>query len=183
MKASLGVQTAARTRRKRPSGTTPSWFTKLDWFLAYEAELLRLRIIPRPFDLDPCGHPEAPVSREILRRGGVVYTEGAVRNGLNQVWARRVVFENPPYNQGDLEAFAVKRLHELAGVDGMVTLLPMWSGQDWFQEHVKPALKARRAEIDFLSGRHKFGWPGNPHGHGGTQAMFPSCCLWWRCGR
>lgn len=169
---------AVQTSAHRPSGGTPSWFTSLRWFLEYEAKLLKARIIPRPFDLDPCGHPEAPVSREILRRGGRIYT--AKDNGLKRSWAGHVVFENPPYNQVALLAFAQKRLAELAGVAGMVTLIPVWSERDWFQDHVVPALEAQATKIDFLPGRHKYGWPGNPLGIGGVYARFPNCCLWWR---
>jgi hypothetical protein len=178
MRASLGSQRAARARRRAPSGVTPSWFTSLAWFLEYEADLLARGIIPRPFDCDPCAHPQAPVSLEIHRRGGAVWT--VKENGLAQSWRGRVVFENPAYNTVALLLFGQKRLDELHRAAGGLSLLPLWSDRDWFQDLVKPALQAGDFAIDFLPGRHRFGWPGNPHGKRGTQAMFASVTLQWR---
>lgn len=180
MRTSLGVQTSSR-QRQAPSGVTPSWFTRVEDFLRKEAELLELRLIPRPFDLDPCGHPEAPVSQLILRRGGTVWTKQD--NGLGRSWAGKVVFENPPYNTPDLKAFGAKRLQELPHVAGMATLIPVWSDRDWWQRYIVPPLQRRAAELDFLPGRQRYGWPGNPLGVGGTQAMFPSCVVRWRVRR
>lgn len=161
-----------------PESDTPSWFTDPDWFLAKERELLQRRLIPRPFDLDPCGHLEAPVSRIILSRGGVVFTEKD--NGLLRSWARRVPFVNPPFRSEHMELWAPKILAELPRVDGLSFHGPAWTDRKWWHLMVEPDRKRGRCEVDFVEGRLGYGWPGNPLGIGGDGALFPSCTVTWR---
>lgn len=182
----MTVQTSARTRRKgsrtgAPDGKTPSWFIDIEDFLRKEEELLRRRLIPRPFDCDPCGHLEAPVSRLIRSRGGVVYTEK--ENGLAQSWARRVVYCNPPFRSEHMGGWGSKIRNELRRVHGMTFHGPAWTDRKWWHVLIEPDRRTHRCEVDFEEGRLGYGWPGNPYGVGGDTALFPSCWATWRLHR
>jgi hypothetical protein len=163
--------------RPVPTGDTPSWFTELAWFLAFEQRLLAAGLIPRPFDCDPCGHDDAPVSRLIRERAGVVYT--AAQNGLWRDLSGRVVFANPPFDAETLEAWGAF-LNAQAGAHGRAALLPAWTDRLWWHEHIEPGRKSGAIEVDFIQGRLYFGWPGNPAGVGGDSAKFPNCTAVWR---
>lgn len=165
---------------RAPAGGTPSWFIQPEWFLALELRLLRARLIPRPFDMDPFGHPEAPISRIIRRRGGVVLTGRSRQDdGLLVSWRGRVALPNPPYDADFMEAAAAKMGAE-ADTGHVVGLVPAWTDRDWWQNHLEPRRLGGSAVVRFLAGRLFFGWPGNPLGLGGDSAMFPSALVFYR---
>ncbi len=174
------MQTSPRRakRTNAPAGSTPSWFTDKAWFLETEAKLLADRLIPRPFDLDPCGHLEAPVSQLILARGGVVHTEAD--DGLTRSWARRCAWINPPYESSQMDAWgrAIQRWRSRA--DGLVALIPAWTDRAWWHDHIEPERMSGAGVVIFVRGRLRFGWPGNPVGEDGDSAMFPSALVAWR---
>lgn len=168
--------------RKRPTpppkGNTPSWFTQLPDFLEKEAELLRLGLIPRPFDLDPCAHPESPVSRFIRARGGIIWTERD--NGLTRSWAGRVPFVNPPYDSEEMGPWGGKMRLEGERTAGQSSLLPAFTDRIWWHDHFEEDRLRGRTLVQFVPSRLWFGWPGNPEGVGGDSAMFPSAWVTWR---
>lgn len=162
-----------------PPGATPSWFTDLGWFLGFEQDLLRERIIRRPFDLDPCGHADAPVSREILRRvGGRVWT--IEDDGLSRGWGNSVVFCNPPYDAETLERWGAWWSLQQRFVAGIALLLPAWTDRGWWHKHIEPYRLSGALYVQFIEGRLPFGWPGNPDHIGADSAKFPSCTVTWR---
>lgn len=180
MKA-LPLQTSARRRaRGAPAGDTPSWFTELGWWLELEQELLRTRLIRAPFNLDPCGHLEAPVSREILRRGGRIYTERD--NGLVQPWpSGSVVWANPPFRAEHMERWGP--LLRVRGHDPalkVVAHVPAWTDRDWWHESIEEDRESGRAWLKFDKGRRHYGWPGNPWGIDSDSAMVPTFTSVWR---
>lgn len=160
-----------------PAGDSPSWFTDLGTFLEIERYCLAQRFIPRPFDLDPCGHPEAPVSRLILGRGGSVYT--AQDDGLTRSWSGHVVFVNPPYDFETIHDFA-KRLAGGDAMHGRALHCPAWTDRGWWQDFIEPGRRAGLIDVRFHRGRLRYGWPGNPAGIGGDSAQFPSADVIWK---
>jgi hypothetical protein len=168
------------TKAKAPPGNTPSWFTPLRWWLELEHRLLRQRLIPRPFDFDPCGHAEAPVSREILRRGGTVFT--AETNGLTTPWPKgAVTFWNPPYDSESMDAWApVARGKAITRWCWVTGLLPAFTDRAWWHASIEPDRLTRRAHVEFAAGRLTFGWPGNPRALNADTAKFPSALVVWR---
>ncbi len=166
-----------------PAPSTPSWFTPLPWWLNLEQALLSDGSIPRPFDLDPCGHPSAPVSAEIAARRGFVYCGGFPGDdGLRVRWAGRVAWVNPPYAAEELDRWLPRMMaaatHE---AHGLAALLPAWTDREWW--HVSGFERARVAgnvRVIFIKGRLHFGWPGHPE-PGEDGARFPSCVAVWRC--
>lgn len=164
---------------KVPPGATPSWFTDLGWFLDFEAELLREGVIPRPFDLDPCGHAAAPVSKLIHQRGGRVWTIDD--DGLKRSWRGKVAFVNPPYDSETLEAWGRKWVDAyLNGADGLACLLPAWTDRAWWHDWVEPYRLDGLADVRFVRGRLAFGWPDNPEHVSADSAKFPSCTVRWK---
>lgn len=160
-----------------PEGSTPSWFTGLSDFLGWERQLLLERLIPRLVDLDPCGHPEAPVSKLVLAvRSGTVWT--AETNGLHQDWNLKVVFLNPGYEAELVDAFLEKRAR--SNCHGSFALLPSWTDRGWWHRWIEKGRRQGRIDVRFLEGRLHFGWPGNPAGVGGDNASFPSALVVWR---
>jgi hypothetical protein len=166
------------TLTKVPPGATPSWFTDRGWFLAFEAELLREGVIPRPFDLDPFGHPLAPVSRLIRKRGGTVWTIDD--DSLRRSWAGRVVFWNPPYDSASLTLACAKAQGERPAVDGDAALLPAWTDRGWWHDFIEPHRLSGLADVRFVRGRLCFGWPDNPEHISADSAKFPSCTVRWK---
>ncbi len=160
-----------------PPGSTPSWFTDRGWFLGFEEELLRTRVIPRPFDLDPCGHLLSPVSQLIRSRGGTVWT--IEDNGLVRSWAGRVLFVNPPYDSETLQAWGEKWVLEASAVDGMACLLPAWTDRGWWHDWIESHRLNGVADVRFVRGRLPFGWPDNPEHVGADSAKFASCTVRW----
>lgn len=164
-----------------PEGNTPSWFTPLNYFLERERRLIEARLIAGPFDLDPCGHPEAPVSQEILRRGGMVFT--SEENGLLRPWRGHRPFINAPFDAESMERFlGILRIWwERAEIAEAVVHCPAWTDRGWWHQHIEPDRRAGRVVVWFEPGRQLYGWPGNPTGEGGDTAKFPSALVVWRC--
>lgn len=160
-----------------PSGDTPNWFTPLPWFLDLERRLLEAKLIPGPFTLDPCGHREAPVTREILRRGGQAFTKDD--DGLFRSWEGQTVFANPPYDAATLELWAPEFVRRAPGCLGLVIHVPNWSDRRWWAECLEPPRRRGEAVLWCERGRLRYGWPGNPEGIGGPTAKFPSAVLIW----
>ena len=160
-----------------PPGDTPHWFTPLPWFLDLEHRLLRAGLIPRPFDCDPCGHPEAPVSRLILARGGVIWT--AKDDGLSRDWTGRVPFSNPPYDAATLEVWAPEYVRRAPSCPGLTVHVPAWPDRAWWQDNFEQPRRRHELVDWFERGRIYYGWPGNPVGLGGDDAKFPSAVLVW----
>ncbi len=162
-----------------PDGSTPHWFTDRGWWLATEADLLRAGHIPRQFDLDPCGHNEAPVSGIIRARGGIVWT--AAEDGLARSWAGACGWINPPYDADAMEAWCCETRARSALMAGAVALVPAFTDRAWWQDWIEPDRLDGRVLVRFIRGRLHFGWPGNPVGLGGDDARFPSALIIWRC--
>lgn len=163
---------------EHPPGWTPSWFIPLAYFLEREETLRSAGVLSGPFNLDPCGHAEAPVSVEILRRGGRVYT--AEDDGLRQDWRGCRPFLNPPFDSESMRAFIRKAVYGRFAY-GMELALhcPAWTDRRWWHESVEPDRRAGRAVVWFEEGRLTYGWPGNPTGAGGETATFASALVWW----
>lgn len=161
-----------------PEGNTPSWFTPLPYFLERERQLLKAGLIAGPFDLDPCGHPEAPVSQEILRRGGVVFTEAD--DGLSRHWDGRP-FVNFPFDHKTAERFLFHLWFQwrIGRAIEPVVHCPAWTDRAWWQGHIELERRAGRLTVWFESGRIKYGWPGNPECIDGDGAKFPSALVAW----
>ena len=165
-----------------PPGVTPSWFTDRGWFLGLERELLADQVITRPFDCDPCGHLRAPVSQEILSRGGTVWT--IEDDGLVRPWRDRVLFVNPPYDCENLDRWGARMVQQLIGGGrpaGMVALLPAWTDRSWWHHWIEPYRLNGVADVRFVEGRLSFGWPDNPVHLGADSAKFASCTVRWNC--
>jgi hypothetical protein len=181
--AALFALEEIRSYSPQPKGDTPSWFTSFDYFLERERQLLAAGLLSRPFSLDPCGHDEAPVSQEILRRGGVVFT--AEHDGLEQPWpAGSVPFCNPPFDAETVARFCARIRAELASgnISEAVLHVPAWTDRGWWHEHIEADRRAGRVVVWFEPGRQLYGWPGNPEGIGGDNATFPSAMVVWpRC--
>lgn len=162
-----------------PAGSTPHWFTPLQWWLELEHDFLRWGLIRKRFDFDPCGHPEAPVSQEILRRGGRVLT--AREDGLKAWWpGSRTVWLNPPYDSESMEAWAPLARDYGANYRGeLAGLVPAWTDRAWWHGCIEPYRRTGHLEVRFIPGRLRFGWPGNPHGVGADSARFPSALFVW----
>lgn len=160
-----------------PAGDTPSWFTPLGWWRELEQRLLTEGLIRRPFDLDPCGHPEAPVSREIRARGGAVFTEAD--DGLAQDWTGRTVFPNPPYDAPSMERWCPAFVRWAPRCRGLVAHVPAWVDRGWWQDWIEPLRRAGKLVVWFERGRLRYGWPGNPDGIDGDGAKFPSAIIIW----
>lgn len=162
-----------------PAGETPSWFTPLEYFFQRERELIDLGVLSGPYDCDPCGHPDAPVSREILRRGGVVYTVG--EDGLHQPWAGRRPFVNPPFDADTIDAFAGRLHRELSScrIREVSLHVPAWTDRGWWHDHIEPDRRRGKALAWFERGRLAYGWPGNPTATSGRSGTFPSALVTW----
>jgi hypothetical protein len=179
------------THNAVPEGTTPSWFTDLGWFLTLERRLLKEGAIPRPFDLDPFAHPNAPVAQLIKGRGGdfIEPDPGAwtwdpamrwhIHGGLREPWADRIVWANPPYDAETIEMACWKMRREADNAATVVALLPAWTDRAWWHEYIEPARKSGRCVVEFLKGRLTFGWPENPVHMGADSAKFANCVVRW----
>lgn len=162
-----------------PPGNTPSWFTSRRWFLETEARLIREGRLTGLIDLDPFGHEEAPVSRIIRDRGGLVHTRET--DGLKAPWgiARRA-FVNPPYAAEDV-ALCLERLKAALAFGSVVeafALLPAWTDRAWWHCYVEDDRRSGRAWVEFVEGRLNFGWPGHPD-PGPAGAMFANALVAW----
>ena len=73
------------------------------------------------------------------------------RDSLRQNWGREIVWCNPPYGRGEIDAFVRKAYGaSLAGAT-VVMLLPVSTSTAWFHDY------CLKGEIRFLRGRLKFG--------------------------
>ena len=160
-----------------PPGDTPSWFTP-------KALVLGLHFKHR-FDLDAFGHPESPASLMIG-----AYFCPPVSDALREPWEVQSgpgdpvrparVFVNPPYDSVTLALAMEKSRREARRGALVVALVPAWTDRAWWQDHVEDDRRSGAAVVQFLRGRLRFGWPGNPEGLGGDGAMFPSALITWR---
>lgn len=172
------------TSAPHPEGATGRWFTPLRWWLALEERLLAAKLIPRPFDLDPCGQMDAPVSAEIIYgqhqhrgKGGWCWTVD--EDGLSKVWDGRVVWANPEYDAATLERWVPECAARAPRCDGVVLHVPSWTDRAWWHDTIEPARRDGGLVVWFERGRLRYGWPGNPDGIGGETAKFPSAIVIW----
>lgn len=184
--SSTAVRDAKPARPKPPPGDTPHWFTLVDDFLRWEAELLEKRLIPRQFDCDPFGHPEAPVTKLIAARPNAHVAIGlslGARDGLALPWAGLVVWVNPgPYAASFLLSKVCPKMNqEAVEADGIVALLPNHRGRRWWTVQIAPGIENGSIIARDLPGRQRFGWPGLPEGHKRAVARFESALLAWHC--
>lgn len=165
----------------RPEGDTPSWFTPLDYYLERERQLIAAGLIGGPFDLDPCGHVEAPVSRHILEQGGTVYT--AEDNGLERSWYCGRPFINPPFDSPSITAFLDRLYRAQRGAENLkeaVVHCPAWTDRRWWHQYIEPDRRAGRCIVWFEPGRLTYGWPGNPDAIAADNgAKFASALIVW----
>lgn len=173
---------APRKAHEPPPGDTPSWFTDVEWFLALERRLIAEKRIPHQFNMDPFGNDEAPVSRLIRARGGVVLCGSGAPEDDGLLVSRRglVSFENPPYDAPTMGRFVSTIERSRATAQGLVLLIPAWTDRGWWHDGIEPHRKAGRAEVEFIRGRLHFGWPGNPEHLEGDGAKFPSAVVVFR---
>lgn len=155
-----------------PAGETDSWFTPLELWRGWDQEF--------SFTLDPCAHPEAPVSQAIGH--GFTIEE----DGLRKPWSTESVFCNPPFS--DIEPWAAKAHEEMrAGCALVAMLVPAnRTEQRWWQQYVEPyrdrlpRIARPTLATRFLPKRFKFGFPGDPTGRGGSSPTFGCVLLVWR---
>ena len=104
------------------------------------------------FTLDPC-------ATEKNHKCDKYYTK--TDNGLSRDWGGQSVFCNPPYSQ--IEKWVEKAYEEAQKENTtVVMLLPSRTDTKWFHRYVY-----KKAEIEFIKGRLKFGEASN-------TAPFPS---------
>lgn len=162
-----------------PPGETPSWFTSLGWWLGKEKEWIAEGILPPGgFTLDPNGHAEAPVCRELARRGGRFFA--LPQDGYLEDWAGEAGWFNPGYSAEALERACASATGQAPRMQALVALLPAWTDRAWWHHWIEPPRRRGELRVDFLPGRLKFGWPGNPGGMGGDTATFASALVFFR---
>jgi site-specific DNA-methyltransferase (adenine-specific) len=144
----------------RYNGTGREWRTPPEIFEPLHAEF--------NFELDPCTTPDNPL--RMFR----IYTEhgqdGTYANGLEQDWAPRRVFMNPPYGR---EVAAWTRKARLEAEKGalVVGLLPASTDLRWWHEDV-----VGHAEVRYIRGRVRFLTDGPYRASG----FFASVVVIWR---
>ena len=106
------------------------------------------------FTLDPCCEKDNAKCSKF-------YTESD--NGLIQDWSKDVVFVNPPYSRGNIDAWMRKCYEESLKGAKIVALIPVSSSSKWWHNYVW-----KKAEIRFIKGRIRF--VGAP-----STAPFSSC--------
>lgn len=169
----------------RPSGKTDDWFTPIELFEEHQQHTLW------NYALDPCGHPEAPVSNAIASVGGAYRTE----NGLAATWGeetdcdllnrdlarvdRPAVWCNPPYS--DIGPWVERACEAARNWVRVSLLLPAWCDRRWWQVHIEPFRDGKtdrndllRAQTTFLPGRVRFGFPGDETGRKSVSPTFGS---------
>ena len=112
------------------------------------------------FELDPCATADNAKCKEYYSRK---------TNGLDQVWAPRRVFMNPPYGR-TIGHWVDKAVDESRRGALVVGLLPVRTSARWWNRTVW-----RAAEIHFIQGRLRFG-------DGLLGAPFSSAIVVWRPG-
>jgi phage N-6-adenine-methyltransferase len=123
------------------------------------------------FTLDVCATAEsAKVPRYFTKE----------QDGLKRSWRRERVWCNPPFS--DIEPWVVKAWNSSAEL--VVMLVPaVRTEQPWWQTYVEPLRDNwgnHSLTTRFLPGRIRFGFPGNPAGHGVGSPMFGCVLLIWR---
>lgn len=145
------------------------------------------------FTLDPCCQPNDPTAKRVLANGGRIFVpseEIAVGgepefvgvDGLSQPW-HGVVWMNPPYDR-TLKLWVEKAVNEVKAGNArlVVALLPSSTGTPWWQKHVITSLMeeggwaSQLADVEFLPGRQRFSWEGEPMKH---VARFASVVVVW----
>lgn len=108
-------------------------------------------------------------------------------NGLEQDWTGERVWCNPPFS--DIEPWVEKAWNWSSVCESISMLLPASrTEQQWWQLWVEPYRDGRdgcgasqlRLTTHFLSGRTRFGHPGNPEGVGVGSPPFGCVLLVWR---
>lgn len=96
------------------------------------------------FTLDPCCTKENARATEFFT---------IAEDGLNRSWGSHMVFCNPPYSRGLIDAWTYKIWQESTRGNGckIVALLPVSTSTFWFHNYVQG-----KGEIQFLKGRVKF---------------------------
>lgn len=148
------------------------------------------------FDLDPCCQVNDPTAIRVLENGGRIFVpepytdfegrwQGRIAiDGLNQPWEAEIVWMNPPYDKTlkDWVAKAVREVQHEGLPRLVVALLPSSTGTPWWQEHVITSLMTEGgwapdlADLEFLPGRQRFSWQGEPMKH---VARFASAVVVW----
>ena len=147
------------------------------------------------FDLDPCCQIGDPTAERVLANGGRILvapdaivhplhlSQGRVgHDGLTNRWGG-TVWMNPPYDR-TLKLWVAKAVSEVhcGNAKRVVALLPSSTGTPWWQEHVVTALMGEGgwspylADVQFLPGRQRFSWKGEPMKH---VARFASVIVIW----
>ena len=133
------------------TSTTDNWATPQELF-----ERLNTRY---NFTLDPCASKYNHKCAEYYTRE---------QDGLAQDWGGHSVFCNPPYGR-NIGKWIKKASEEAAKPNTtVVLLLPARTDTAWFHDYIY-----KKADVEFLSGRLKFGGCGN-------SAPFPSMIVTMR---
>ena len=153
------------------------------------------------FDLDPCCQVDDPTAYAVLANGGCIFVPGPPHgvlpplnqnriqvDGLVQPW-HGTVWMNPPYDR-TLELWVEKAVSEVycGNARRVVALLPSSTGTPWWQEHILTSLMGGSNPVEedgfgdcllgveFLPGRQRFSWKGEPMKH---VARFASVIVVW----
>lgn len=146
------------TRKLMFSSETDVWATPQKLFDDLSAKY-------GPFTVDVCAMSE---------NAKCLYYFTPEQNGLLQPWWQvgavpPYCWMNPPYGRhnGGIGAWVTKAKAESDRGCRVCCLLPVRTDVPWFHDVVLPALRAKRAKLEFLRGRVKFGGAK-------TGAPFPS---------
>ncbi len=148
----------------RPDGAADEWYTPTKVFDPLNARFA--------FTLDACATAESAKATRFY---------ALEDDGLSRSWEGERVWCNPPYSPGNLARWVEKCAAEGRGAL-VVALVPAWTDRRWWHEFVEPDRQGGLCSVEFIRGRVRFGWPGNPSGRGGDTCSFPSVVLIWRGG-
>jgi phage N-6-adenine-methyltransferase len=165
---------SARARaRTAPPGSTDEWYTREKDFAPLHAEF--------NFTLDVCAANREAAKVPRFFRPPSYYAEGArAVDGLVQSWKGERVWCNPPYSPGNLARWVEKCAEEAQQAELIVALLPARTDRAWWHDHIEPGRRAGVAEVRFVRGRLRFGWPGAPDGNSTSSGREPSVLVVWR---
>lgn len=123
------------------------------------------------FTLDVCATAESAKCERFFTKA---------EDGLVQPWngEDETVWCNPPFD--NIEAWVKKAWAEKTC--NVVMLVPAWTDRKWWHKHVEPFRDCNECGLQtrFLPGRVRFGFPGNPEGHGQESPPFWCALLIWR---
>lgn len=90
-------------------------------------------------------------------------------DSLSKSWDGEMGFLNSPYS--NIPPFAEK-CHDLwtRKAGGVVQLAPAWTDREWWHKFVEPHRQSGELRVEFMKGRVKFAYPGNPLGLGSYDA-------------